>query len=153
MNDKKFILVLGDLCIPYKNYDIPKKFKNSMKPEKISTILCTGNLCNKEQYNNLKKISTQIYCAKGDYDDNKLGKDGPVLKEYEIIQLGKYKVGISNLLILIIVHGHQVTPWGDKESLSIWQRKLNVDILISGHTHEQSVYKYNGKLFLNPGSN
>jgi predicted phosphodiesterase len=66
-----------------------------MKPEKISTILCTGNLCTKEQYNNLKKISSQIYVSKGDYDESKLGKDGPVLKEYEVVQLGKFKIGIS----------------------------------------------------------
>ncbi len=78
-----------------RGYDIPKKFKNIMKPEKISTILCTGNLCSKEQYNFLKKISSQVYVSKGDYDDNKIGKDGPVLKEFEIIQLGKFKVGLS----------------------------------------------------------
>jgi vacuolar protein sorting-associated protein 29 len=41
---------------------------------------------------------------------------------------------------------------GDKESLAIVQRKLNVDILISGHTHQFEHYTYQNHLFLNPGS-
>lgn len=33
----------------------------------------------------------------------------------------------------------QVVPWGSNEALALVQRKLNVDILISGHTHEFKV--------------
>ena len=35
----------------------------------------------------------------------------------------------------------QVVPWGSNEALALVQRKLNVDILISGHTHEFKVRK------------
>eukprot|EP01051_Picozoa_sp_SAG22_P013935 SAG22_NODE_1623_length_3962_cov_20.394253_3_plen_128_part_00 len=51
----------------------------------------------------------------------------------------------------------QIIPWGDKESLKVKQRQLNVDILITGHTHTFEVEQYQGhgdqpKLLLNPGS-
>lgn len=49
-------------------------------------------------------------------------------------------------------HGHQVLPCGDTDALADLQAKLDVDILVSGHTHKQEVYEYNGKYFVNPGS-
>ena len=45
-----------------------------------------------------------------------------------------------------------MTPWGDLEALATVQRKLDVDILIHGHTHEPSIQQYDGKYFINPGS-
>jgi vacuolar protein sorting-associated protein 29 len=41
---------------------------------------------------------------------------------------------------------------GDPESLAGVQRALDVDILISGHTHKHEVYQYHNKYFINPGS-
>ena len=32
-----------------------------------------------------------------------------------------------------------MVPWGDSQALSMLQRKLDVDILITGHTHEYKV--------------
>lgn len=32
-----------------------------------------------------------------------------------------------------------MVPWGDPQALSMLQRKLDVDILITGHTHEYKV--------------
>ena len=29
----------------------------------------------------------------------------------------------------------QVVPWGDRDALAILQRKLDCDILVTGHTH------------------
>jgi vacuolar protein sorting-associated protein 29 len=51
-----------------------------------------------------------------------------------------------------IIHGHQVIPWGDAESLDITARQMEVDILLSGHTHKFEAYEYNGRFFINPGS-
>ena len=33
----------------------------------------------------------------------------------------------------------QVVPWGEKESLAMLQRQLDVDVLITGHTHKCKV--------------
>jgi len=34
----------------------------------------------------------------------------------------------------------QVVPWGDAQALAVLQRRLSVDILVTGHTHEYKVY-------------
>ena len=38
------------------------------------------------------------------------------------------------------------------EALAAVQRQLDVDILISGHTHQNQIVQYDGKYFINPGS-
>ena len=38
------------------------------------------------------------------------------------------------------------------EALAAVQRQLDVDILVSGHTHQQQIKQYDGKYFINPGS-
>jgi vacuolar protein sorting-associated protein 29 len=43
-------------------------------------------------------------------------------------------------------------PWGNPEALSVVQRQLDVDILITGHTHKFEAYEHEGKFYINPGS-
>ena len=50
------------------------------------------------------------------------------------------------------MHGHQVVPWADPAALAMLQRQLDVDVLISGHTHKFQAYEYADKFFVNPGS-
>lgn len=45
-----------------------------------------------------------------------------------------------------------MVPWGDPLALAMVQRQLDVDILITGHTHKNEVNEYEGKFFINPGS-
>ena len=66
------------------------------------------------------------------------------LPESKIVNIGDFKMGI--------IHGHQVVPWGDQESLASVARSMGVDILISGHTHKNKISTYDGKYFINPGS-
>jgi putative phosphoesterase len=61
-----------------------------------------------------------------------------------VLTLGEFKVGLC--------HGHQAVPWGDRESLAILQRQLDVDILITGHSHKFEAFEYENKFFINPGS-
>eukprot|EP01002_Notosolenus_urceolatus_P013753 NODE_4695_length_773_cov_18.245856_g3905_i0.p1 GENE.NODE_4695_length_773_cov_18.245856_g3905_i0~~NODE_4695_length_773_cov_18.245856_g3905_i0.p1 ORF type:complete len:191 (+),score=53.51 NODE_4695_length_773_cov_18.245856_g3905_i0:162-734(+) len=134
----ELVLVLGDLHIPHRATDVPQPFKQILLPGKVQHILCTGNLTSKEALEWMRNICTDIHCARGDFDD---AKDTP---EVVTVKLGKFKFGV--------VHGHQVVPWGDKEALGIMLRKLDVDVLISGHTHEHKSIQDQGKYFLNPGS-
>ncbi|KAA3460777.1 vacuolar protein sorting-associated protein 29 [Gossypium australe] len=46
----------------------------------------------------------------------------------------------------------QVIPWGDLDSLAMVQRQLDVDILVTGHTHQFKAYKHEGGVVINPGS-
>ena len=66
------------------------------------------------------------------------------LPERKVVTIGNFKIGL--------IHGHQVVPWGDIEALAEVQRSLDVDILISGHTHQNSIQQFDGKYFINPGS-
>ena len=45
-----------------------------------------------------------------------------------------------------------MVPWGDTESLAMVQRQLDVDILISGHTHRFDAFEHENKFYINPGS-
>ncbi len=60
------------------------------------------------------------------------------------MSIGNLKIGLC--------HGHQVVPWGENEALAMLQRQLDVDILITGHTHKFSAFQFDGKFFVNPGS-
>lgn len=64
--------------------------------------------------------------------------------EQKVISVGQFRIGL--------IHGHQVVPWGDEEALALVQRQLDVDILISGHTHRFEAYEHENKFYINPGS-
>ena len=49
----------------------------------------------------------------------------------QVLEIEEFRIGLC--------HGHQVVPWGDMEALAQVQRRLDVDILVSGHTHEFKV--------------
>ena len=76
-----------------------------------------------------------------------------------------------------VIHGHQCLPTGDLDSLSAIARQMDVDVLISGHTHTYvacnlkpswfrdrsltgdhnrplrfQAVEYDGRFFVNPGS-
>ena len=51
-----------------------------------------------------------------------------------------------------VYHGHGVYPRGDLKQLTTIARQLEVDILISGHTHAPFLSEYEGILHINPGS-
>ena len=133
------VLLIGDLHIPHRGAELPAKFKELLVPNKIQYILVTGNLCTKEQADYFRSLCSEVHMTKGDFDDVNLN-----LPEEKVITIGSFKLGL--------VHGHQIVPWGDKEALAITQRRLDVDILVSGHTHELQLWESDTKIFINPGS-
>ena len=54
--------------------------------------------------------------------------------------------------LFVFFNRFSVVPWGDKEALSILQRKLDCDVLLTGHTHKFEAFANGGAFFLNPGS-
>mmetsp|Transcript_52134 Transcript_52134/g.106309 ORF Transcript_52134/g.106309 Transcript_52134/m.106309 type:complete len:188 (-) Transcript_52134:111-674(-) len=132
-----FVLVIGDMHIPHRVSSIPEKFKALLKPEKIESVICTGNLCSKEQFDYLKSLSSEVHIVKGDFDDGNY-------PDTKVARIHDWKFGIC--------HGHQIVPWGDKEAMAMMQRQLDVDVLITGHTHKFAVDVHEGSLFVNPGS-
>jgi len=75
---------------------------------KIGYDLCTGNVGNKETLEKFKGLSDNFVMVRGDCD------------EMEGIPLTK-SVSINGIEIGLI-HGHQIIPWGDEESLKSYQR-------------------------------
>ncbi|CAO1408222.1 unnamed protein product [Diamesa hyperborea] len=132
------VLVLGDMHIPFRSSCLPAKFKKLLVPGRIHHILVTGNLCTKESYDYLKTLANDVHIVKGDFDDN------ITYPEQKVVTVGQFRIGLC--------HGHQVIPWGNPDSLAIIQRQLDVDILISGHTHKFEAYEHENKFYINPGS-
>ncbi|CEL93172.1 unnamed protein product [Vitrella brassicaformis CCMP3155] len=132
------VLLIGDFHIPQRASEMPSCFQELLYPtDKIRHVLCTGNVGSKAVLEQLKALGN-LHIVKGDMDT---GFDFP---ETKVVHIGDFKVGL--------IHGHQVIPWGDREALSYWQRKLDCDVLVSGHTHKDSVAEVQGKFFINPGS-
>ncbi|KAM6423565.1 vacuolar protein sorting-associated protein 29-like [Liasis olivaceus] len=132
------VLVLGDLHIPHRCSSLPAKFKKLLVPGKIQHILCTGNLCTKESYDYLRTLAGDVHVVRGDFDE------GMSYPQQKIVTVGQFRIGL--------IHGHQVIPWGDLASLAILQRQLDVDILISGHTHRFEAVEHEKNFYINPGS-
>lgn len=51
-----------------------------------------------------------------------------------------------------VLHGHQLLPVGDSSTLSSLARAMDVDILLTGHTHRLEAFEKDGRFFVNPGS-
>ena len=136
--NSEIVLVVGDCFVPLRICDINEQFKSLLTPNKINHILCLGNMGSNEQYEWLKTLSTNFHCVKGDYDFDE------TLPDKKCVQIGEFKIGM--------IHGHQVFPAGDLNSLTNIQRELGCDILCHGYTHELSINAKNNALFLNPGS-
>lgn len=136
----QLVLLLGDLHIPHRVSDIPPQFKALLMPNKIQHIVCTGNAATKEVMDYLKTLTTDIHMVKGEFDEL------PGLPDTKTLTVGAFKIGVC--------HGHQVIPWSDTESLRMLQRKMDVDILVTGHSHEFSYKEVEegAKLLINPGS-
>ncbi|EFJ46441.1 hypothetical protein VOLCADRAFT_62641 [Volvox carteri f. nagariensis] len=131
------VLCIGDLHIPHRAADLPAKFKELLKPGKIHTTICVGNVCSKAFLDYLRTISGELHLVAGDFDEFPA-------PEQLVLDLAGFKVGV--------VHGHQIVPWADPDATSLLQRQMGADILLTGNTHRFEARKSGSCLTLNPGS-
>ncbi|VDC05834.1 unnamed protein product [Peniophora sp. CBMAI 1063] len=132
------VLVIGDLHVPHRIHDLPAKFKKLLVPGKIQQILCTGNVCDRETYEYLRTVAADVHVVRGDYDES------AVFPLSMTVNHSPIRIGV--------IHGHQCVPTGDLDSLGAIARQMDVDVLISGHTHVFQAIERDGRFFLNPGS-
>ena len=137
----ELVLVLGDAHIPYRAGEIHPKFARMLVPDKMSHVVSVGNNCSAETLEFLKTLAPNVHAVRGDMDDAALAA---ALPEETTFEVGDFRIGV--------IHGHQVVPWGDQEALGVVARRLDVDVLISGHTHVNETVEWNGRWFINPGS-
>ena len=134
------ILVIGDFHIPDREKTIPSQILEEIQNTQFDLILCTGDLTNPEIFNQLESLGPvrNVIGNMDYYFGNR------IFPRFEVIKLDNYELGL--------IHGTGIRPRGNPEQLSKIANEMNVDILISGHTHLQSVRIFNDKLLLNPGS-
>ena len=123
----ELVLVLGDFHIPSRASKIPAAFKRMLVPNKMQHVICTGNLGSSEQYDELRQLAPNVHVVAGDYDTT----NTVVFPETTVVQVGAFRIGV--------IHGHQIIPYKSSEALARMRRKLNVDVLVSGHTHQNEV--------------
>ncbi|CCW70601.1 unnamed protein product [Phytomonas sp. Hart1] len=133
-------LVLGDLHIPQRAAHIHEAFRKMFIPGRIQMVFVTGNVTSKEMIQYLYSIAPEVYCTRGEFDQECL-KDLP---ESLVVDVEGIKVGL--------IHGHQIVPMGDRDSLAAVQRQMDIDVLISGGTHQAKIIEFDAHLFVNPGS-
>lgn len=130
------ILVLGDFHIPTRASKIPSKINELIRGRRFDLILSTGDFTDRGVLNELMKIGPVRWVV-GNMDY----LSGPTELRLEI---GKFKFGLF--------HGTGIYPRGDLEKLFKKAKEMNVNVLVTGHTHAQSINLYRGVLILNPGS-
>jgi hypothetical protein len=146
-----FVLIIGDSHIPRRAKKIPeaiiKNIKKFVKKHgKFDQIFCTGDLVKTESFPDfLQSISkkNEFLVVQGNMDYFER-IDNPLELKYSFKNLRDLKIGL--------IHGHQISPRGDTLQLTSYARKMGVNILISGHTHADSIKMRDNILLLNPGS-
>lgn len=143
------VLIIGDLHIPHRAHDLPAKFRKLLVPGKIQQILCTGNVCDRETYEYLRTVASDVCVVRGDYDEvhpfscsvcfdlakartTRMLTRGPRLQNTSFPPSATV---VHTPIRIGIVHGHQCIPTGDLDALSAIARQMDVDVLVSGHTH------------------
>lgn len=131
----ELVLVLGDLHIPSRASKIPAPFKRMLVPGRMQHVICTGNSPTDE----LQSLAPNLHFVSGDWDDHSI-----IYPESRVLQVGQFRIGV--------IHGHQIMPWKSHGALAATRRRLNVDILITGHTHQNSVVVEDDCCYINPVS-
>ncbi|MBC7101068.1 metallophosphoesterase [Methanothermobacter tenebrarum] len=128
--------VVSDTHVPDRVSVIPDKVFEVFSS--VDMILHAGDLTSldvKDELNNLAPMK----CVQGNMDRYY----GLELPRDEILKVDGLSIGLN--------HG-EVYPRGDTQQLKYIALEMNVDVLISGHTHQPFIKEVDGILLLNPGS-
>ncbi|MEM4481481.1 MAG: YfcE family phosphodiesterase [Desulfurococcaceae archaeon] len=134
------LLVLGDTHIPDRAPKIPRRLEDIISLRKPwEVVIFTGDLTSRDILAWLQELSDRVYVVRGNMDYLPL----PKTQAFEVEGI---KFGIH--------HGDGIFPRGDPTKLTQVAKSLDVEILISGHTHSDFVKlsSTGHELLLNPGS-
>lgn len=140
----ELVLIIGDHHISNRANLIPEKFQRMLVPNKMQHVICTGNVGSKEQYEELRQLAPNVHIVSGSENSDDGQSSQMAFPAMRVVQVGEFRIGL--------IHGHQVLPWGDHVALASVRRKLDVDILVSGHTHKSEIVEHEGRYHINPGS-
>jgi putative phosphoesterase len=129
------IAVISDSHIPRRAREIPEPFVEKM--EKAEKIVHAGDLTSEEVYERVKE-HCELVAVKGNCDSFELPTSEKI--KVEGVKFGVY-------------HGAGIKPRGHTPTLNkIASEDLEVDVLITGHTHQTEVTQASDSIILNPGS-
>lgn len=138
MAGKKVILIISDSHIPERAYEIDEHIVNFIKSKVYDVVIHAGDLTDEQILDQVKSFGLRCYVVQGNMDY----LDLPEKESFEI-----YGIHIG------VVHGDQVRPRGNIKALTAIAKEMNVEILISGHTHSSFiVLDPAGVVHINPGS-
>ncbi|MBQ2652113.1 MAG: metallophosphoesterase [Methanobrevibacter sp.] len=128
--------LISDTHIPDRARIIPQNVIDAFSD--VDLILHAGDLTSLSVIEELEKIAP-VMVVQGNMD-RVSGIDLPKAKTLEVEGL---KIGM--------IHG-EVYPRADTQQLVYLAKELDVDILVSGHSHQPKIEKKDGVLLINPGS-
>lgn len=129
------IVVLSDTHIPRVAQDLPKKIYEEIAASDM--VLHAGDFVDIEVLDKLKSLK-KTHAVYGNMDSSELRRS---LKAKEVIQAGKFKIGL--------IHGY-----GAPRDLvdTVKSEFGDVDAIVFGHSHTGMNMVKHGILFFNPGS-
>ena len=128
--------LISDTHIPDRAKEIPQKVFDAFS--EVDLILHAGDLTSLKVIEDLEKIAPVI-AIQGNMDRVN-GINLPVAK---VIEAEGLKIGIA--------HG-EVYPRADTQQLLYLAKQLDVNILVTGHSHQPKIEQVEDVLLLNPGS-
>lgn len=149
----KKLLLIGDSHVPKRAKSVSERIQIKLKELSKSSLFeytfFTGDEINYPQFMELLDLITKrdLYRVIGNMDYYYGNRNAPLYQEQ------KLKFDSGEVLIIVMTHGAEIEPRGDKIQLELLAMEKKCNILISGHTHKEEVFlTKDGILLLNPGS-
>ena len=128
--------LISDTHIPDRMKELPEKVFEAFKD--VEMILHAGDVTSQEVIEKVEEIAP-VTAIQGN-TDRIVGLDLP---KTAVVEAEELKIGV--------IHG-EVYPRADTQQLHYLAKQLDVDILVSGHSHQPKVEKVEDVLLINPGS-
>jgi len=128
--------LISDTHIPDRAKVLPTKVLEAFND--VELILHAGDLTSPRVIEELEEIAP-VMAVQGNMDR----ANGIDLPKAKVIEAEGLRIGV--------IHG-EVYPRADSDQLIYLAKELDVDILVSGHSHQPKIEQNHGVLLLNPGS-
>ena len=128
--------LISDTHIPDRARIVPQKVIDAFSD--VDLILHAGDLTSPGVIEELEELAP-VMAVQGNMDR----VSGIDLPKAKVIDVEGLKLGV--------IHG-EVYPRADSDQLLYLAKELDVDILVSGHSHQPKIEQKEGILLLNPGS-
>ena len=131
----ELLLVLSDVDISRVSAGLREVLEGCK--DKFSQVVCLGNVASSQSLDFVKSLNKNTFILKGDFDDSF------ILPSSRSFTMRSYTFAA--------IHGHQVFPWGDEESLLSHFNDLSFDIILTGTPPEPRLSKLYEKAIVSPG--